>query len=107
MSAPSLRAQRAESMATLPPPITATFLPTFTGVSYSGKRYAFIRLTLVRNSFAEYTPLRFSPAIFMNMGNPAPVPRKTASYPPFSSSSTVVNLSTTEFSSIFTPREAT
>ena len=31
-------AQRAESIATLPAPITATFLPTRTGVSYWGKR---------------------------------------------------------------------
>ena len=36
-SAPSRSAERAASMATLPPPTTATFLPTRTGVSVSGK----------------------------------------------------------------------
>jgi len=31
------------TIATLPPPITATLLPTALGVSYSGSRQAFIR----------------------------------------------------------------
>ena len=43
----------AQSIATLPAPITQTFLPTYIGVSYSGNLYAFIRFILVRNSFAE------------------------------------------------------
>ena len=68
-------AVRAESMATFPPPMTATFLPLMMGVSYSGNLYAFMRLLRVRYSLAEYTPLRFSPGIFMKEGRPAPVPR--------------------------------
>src|SRR4030042_4645277 len=60
-SAPNLRAERAESIATLPPPMTETCLPTLMGVSYSGEAYDFIRLTLIRNSFEEYIPPKFSP----------------------------------------------
>ena len=52
-SAPSLRAVRAESIATLPAPITATLLPTVIGVSYSGNLYAFMRFERVRYSLAE------------------------------------------------------
>jgi hypothetical protein len=38
---------------TFPAPNTATRLPTCIGVSYSGKRYAFIKFVRVRNSLAE------------------------------------------------------
>ena len=55
------RAVRAQSMATLPPPTTATRVPLGAGVSYSGNRYAFIRFTRVRYSLAETTLQRFSP----------------------------------------------
>jgi len=46
-------AVRAASIATFPPPTTATFVALFSGVSDSGKRYAFIRFARVRYSFAE------------------------------------------------------
>ena len=39
-----------------------------------------MRLTRVRYSLAEYTPLKFSPGTFMNTGRPAPTARKSASY---------------------------
>ena len=38
LSIPNLNAQRAESMATFPAPITAILFPILTGVSHSGKR---------------------------------------------------------------------
>jgi len=43
----------AASIATFPPPTTATFVALFSGVSASGNRYAFIRFARVRYSFAE------------------------------------------------------
>ena len=48
-----------KSIATLPAPITATFFRIAIGVAYFVLK-AFIRLTRVRYSFAEYTPFRFS-----------------------------------------------
>ena len=78
VSAPRRMALRAASMATLPPPTTATFLPVRMGVLLVG-RYAFIRLERVRNSLAEYTPFRLSPGMPMNRGRPAPEPTNTAS----------------------------
>ncbi len=48
---------------------------------------AFIRLLLVRYSFAENTPLLTSPGIPINIGRPAPEPINTASNPSFSISS--------------------
>ena len=62
-SAPRRLAVRAASMATLPPPTTTHFLPAYTGVSYSGNRYAFIRFTRVSSSLATDTPLRPSPSM--------------------------------------------
>ena len=76
-SAPSLSAVRAASIATLPPPTTATRPPFIIGVSLSS-RYAFIRLERVRNSLAEYTPLSASPGIPIKPGRPAPLPMNTA-----------------------------
>ena len=75
---------REASIATLPPPSTATFFPCQKGVSASPSRYAFMRFARVRYSFAEKTPFRFSPSMPMNFGRPAPVPTKTASKPSFS-----------------------
>ena len=68
-------------MAVLPAPTTATRLPMPTGVSYSGWRNPCIRLTRVRNSLAETTPLSASPGMPMNFGLPAPVPTNAASKP--------------------------
>ena len=76
-SAPRRNAVLAASIATFPPPTTATFPPFIIGVSESS-RYAFIRLLLVRNSFAEYTPLSDSPGIPIKDGRPAPEPINTA-----------------------------
>ena len=53
---------------------------------------------------AEYTPLRFSPGMFINLGRPAPEPIKTASKPDANSSSTERDFPTTTLVSIFTPR---
>ena len=89
-SEPILRADRAESIATLPPPTTTTFLALLTGVRLPSL-YAFMRLIRVRYSLAEYTPFRFSPGIFMNRGSPAPLPMNTASNP---SSSNISPIST-------------
>jgi len=89
-SAPTRRAVRTVSMAVLPAPITATRLPTMTGVSAFGKSFACIRFTRVRNSLAEYTPLRFSPGIPMKLGRPAPVPTNTAEKPISPMSSSIV-----------------
>jgi len=72
--------------------MTATFLPRIVGVSVAGNRYAFIRFERVRYSFAEYTPIRLMPGIFGNVGRPAPVPMKTASYPSSVKSSSTVNV---------------
>ena len=80
-SAPNLNATRAESRAVFPPPITVIVLPIFTGVSYSGNLYAFIKLVLVRNSFAVRTPFKFNPGILFIMGKPAPTPIKNALKP--------------------------
>ncbi|OPZ71476.1 MAG: hypothetical protein BWY82_01706 [Verrucomicrobia bacterium ADurb.Bin474] len=77
--APRRSAVRAESIATLPPPKTATLRDGKIGVSASSFSYAFMRLERVRYSFAEKTPTRFSPSKFMNFGSPAPVPTKMAS----------------------------
>ena len=52
LSAPSRSAVRTESIATLPPPTTATFLCRLIGVSEFGNSKAFIRLLRVRYSFA-------------------------------------------------------
>ena len=100
-SAPKRRAVRAASIATLPAPTTTTDLPSKTGVAES-VLYAFIKLTRVRYSLAEYTPPRFSPFIRKNIGSPAPEPMKTASYSSRSSSTKIV-LPTTTFVSILTP----
>ena len=62
-SAPRRSAVRAASIATLPPPETTHFLPAYTGVSYSGNRYPFIRFTRVSSSLAVMTPLRPSPSM--------------------------------------------
>ena len=70
-SAPKRRAVRTESMAVLPPPITATRLPLSTGVS-NVSFAAPIRFTRVRYSFDDITPIRFSPLMFMKFGRPAP-----------------------------------
>ena len=72
-SAPKRLAVRTASMAVLPPPITAIFLAFMIGVSESSEA-AFIRLTRVRYSLQDITPLRFSPGIPMNRGKPAPLP---------------------------------
>ena len=77
-SAPSRKAVRAASIATLPPPTTATRRACRIGVAESG-RYAFMRLLRVRNSLAEYTPLSDSPGMFMKRGSPAPEPINNAS----------------------------
>lgn len=55
---------------------------------------AFIRLTLVNNSLADITPLRFSPGIPKNLGKPAPEPIKNAEYPSLRKSSIVADLPT-------------
>jgi len=65
--------------------------------------YAFIRLFLVRNSFAENTPLVFSPGMFINIGSPAPLPMNIASYPSSKISSTVMVLPTITLVSTSTP----
>jgi len=74
-SAPRRLAVRTESIAVLPPPITATLRPMGTGVSVSGLA-ASIRLTRVRYSLEERTLIRFSPGMFMKLGRPAPLPAK-------------------------------
>ena len=56
--------------------MTATFLARKTGVSDSSDE-ASIRLTRVKYSLQDNTPLRFSPGIPMKRGNPAPLPTKT------------------------------
>ncbi len=106
-SAPRRRAVLAASMATLPPPTTATFCPLMMGVlAFSSK--AFIRLLLVRYSLAENTPFACSPGIPINLGSPAPEPINTASKPSSeSSSSMVTDLPTTTFVSMWTPRDFT
>lgn len=56
-----------------------TYYSRLIGVSLSyGNLNAFIRLTLVNNSLADITPLRFSPGIPKNLGKPAPEPMKNA-----------------------------
>ncbi len=69
---------RAASIATFPPPSTTTLRDGMIGVSALPTSYAFIRFARVRYSFAENTPIRFSPSIFMNFGSPAPVPTNIA-----------------------------
>ena len=101
-SAPNRLAQRAASMATLPPPTTATFLACWMGV-FAPSLYAFIRLMRVRNSLAEYTPFRLSPGMPMNRGRPAPEPMNTASLPISNSSSMVIVLPMTTLVSMSTP----
>ncbi len=84
-----------------------TLLPAWMGVSYPSRK-AFIRLLLVKNSFAENTPIACSPGIPMNLGSPAPEPMKTASNPSSSiSSSMVTDLPITTFVSILTPKDFT
>jgi len=87
--------------------MTATLLPTRTGVSLSGNVYAFMKLIRVRNSFAEYTPFRFSPGMFWNFGSPAPEPTNTALYPSSNRSSSDTERPTTTFFSILTPIAST
>jgi len=70
-SAPIRKAVLTESIAVLPPPIIAIFLPISTGVSHPGHP-APIRFIRVRYSLLDITPFRFSPGIFINRGNPAP-----------------------------------
>ena len=70
-SAPKRRAVRTESMAVLPPPITATFFPNTTGVSESSLA-ASIRFTRVRYSLEDMMLMEFSPGMFMKLGRPAP-----------------------------------
>ena len=62
---------RTESIAVLPPPITATRLPNVTGVSESSLA-ASIRFTRVRYSLEDMILIEFSPGIFMKLGSPAP-----------------------------------
>lgn len=64
----------AASIATLPPPTTATLLPMWIGVSLSSILYALIKFILVKNSFAEYTAFKFSPGI------PIKLSSRTATY---------------------------
>ena len=67
-----------------------------------------MRLFLVRNSFAEKTPLKFSPGIPMNLGRPAPEPTNTAANPSSSRRESIVTvLPAITFVSIFTPRAFT
>ena len=64
-----------------------------------------MRLFLVRNSFAEKTPLKCSPGIFMKRGRPAPDPMNTAEKPSSSRSLSMVTvLPAMTFVSIVTPR---
>ena len=79
-SAPRRNAVRTESMAVLPPPTTATRLPIMTGVSLAGLE-ASIRLTRVRYSFDDITPVAFSPGIPIKLGKPAPEATKTPQKP--------------------------
>ena len=79
-SAPSRLAVRTLSIAVFPPPITATCCPRKTGVSLSGSP-AFIRFTRVRYSLEDITPMRFSPGMFMKLGNPAPEPTNSPENP--------------------------
>lgn len=85
-------------------PMTTTILFTFIGVSYSGNLYAFIRLVLMRNSLAEYTPIGLSPGMWRNLGSSAPLPIKTASKPTSKNSEIVCSLPIIASSLIFTPR---
>ena len=88
---------RAASIAVLPPPMTKTSLPRVSGsgVSYLSS-IARIRLTRVRNSFADITPSRCSPGTFMKVGRPAPVPTKIFQKPAALRSSSVAVLPTTK-----------
>ena len=79
-SAPKRLAVRTESMAVFPPPTTTTCLPFITGVSCPASA-APIRLTRVRYSLLDITPIRFSPGIFMNRGRPAPEATKIPTKP--------------------------
>ena len=82
-SAPRRRAVRTESIAVLPPPITATRFPSVTGVSESSLA-ASIRLTRVRYSLEDMILMEFSPEIPMKLGSPAPeatnIPLKPSSF---------------------------
>ena len=82
-SAPRRLAVRTESIAVLPPPMTATFLPKATGVSESSLA-ASIRLTRVRYSLEDMILIEFSPGIFIKLGKPAPeatnIPLKPSSF---------------------------
>ena len=92
-SAPRRFAVRTESIAVLPPPMTATFLPKATGVSESGLA-ASIRLTRVRYSLDDIMLIEFSPGIFMKFGNPAPEATKIPLKPSSSNCSTLIVLPT-------------
>ena len=100
--APNRRAVRTESIAVLPPPITATCFPINTGVSESGLA-ASIRLTRVRYSFEDITPTIFSPLIFINRGNPAPLATKTPLYPSSFKSSMLIVFPIIQLVMNFTP----
>ena len=57
------------------------------------------------NSFAEYTPFKFSPGMFMNFGRPAPLPMNTASKPySLTNSSIVIERPITMLVSTLTPK---
>ena len=106
-SPPRRSAVLAASIATFPPPTTAIFLPLIIGVSLFSSN-AFIRLLLVRYSFAEKTPFDCSPGICINFGSPAPVPIYTAENPSsFISESISTAFPATTSVSIFTPRDLT
>ena len=92
-SAPKRRAVRTESMAVLPPPITATFFPNTTGVSESSLA-ASIRFTRVRYSLEDMMLMEFSPGMFMKLGRPAPDATNIPLKPSASKSSTLMVLPT-------------
>ena len=91
--APRRFAVRHESIAVLPPPTTSTFLPRLIGVSVFGLA-ASMRFTRVRYSFDDIMLMRFSPGMFMKLGNPAPDATKIPLKPCASSSSTEIDLPT-------------
>ena len=73
--APRRRAVLTESIAVFPPPTTTTCFPNGTGVSLSSLE-ASIKLTRVRYSLDDMTPMAFSPGIPIKLGSPAPDPTK-------------------------------
>ena len=101
-SAPRRRAVRTESMAVLPPPITATHLPKGTGVSESSLA-ASIRLTRVKYSLDDRMLMEFSPGMFMKFGSPAPEATNMPLNPSSSSCSTLNVLPMMQSLMNFTP----